>query len=345
MAGGSAIRVGRALADDLILGMAAGYEPRLLEPFVFSLRRVGFRGHCRLYVRRYDVDAGEFLAANGIEVVPFDSMYERLWHVGKGLRLPRRVVRIVEFIWLRLLQGFVTWPGSPKERPGMVRLYRQAAPLFFTSLRYLMYYEHLATVPVGRYRRILLTDVRDVFFQRDPFDFPGLTWGVSCFLEDDSMSIRQCSWTSDWIRYGYGKKALEEMRNLPIFCSATIMGDHEGLLAYLQAMIGEIARTAGWPGLHAFGADQGNHNYLLHRAPSFRYTAMHNGAAPVMHVNLRKRERLGFSPEGLLLNDDGSVVNVVHQWDQHRDAFAEQIEEIRKSGGRPPRDCRALSLG
>jgi hypothetical protein len=170
-----------------------------------------------------------------------------------------------------------------------------------------------------------------VIFQRAPFDFPDLSTGISCFLEEESRPIGQCPWNSAWILHCYGKQALNEMKDLPIFCSGTVMGDRDGLLAYLRAMIGEIAWTAGSRGESAFGADQGNHNHLLHRARLFPLAVMRNGG-PVMHLHHRKREQLAFSPQGLLLNADGRVVNVVHQWDRHPDAFADLLAEFRRSG-------------
>jgi hypothetical protein len=111
------------MADDLILGMAAGYEARVLEPFVFSLRRSGFAGSCCLYVQRGDTDARAFLAASGIDVVTFDSVYERLWSIGGMLRLPRRLIRLVEFTCLRILEGLLgrheSLGGPPRRTPAL----------------------------------------------------------------------------------------------------------------------------------------------------------------------------------------------------------------------------------
>ena len=52
---------------------------------------------------------------------------------------------------------------------------------FLFYLRFLMYYDFLLEHP--KYERVMMTDVRDVWFQQDPFTWMEGDKGLSCFEE------------------------------------------------------------------------------------------------------------------------------------------------------------------
>jgi hypothetical protein len=303
--------------------MAAGYTARALEPFVVSLRRSGFRGRCRIFIGPADAGAHALLAKHGIEVGVVASMYDRLWRLSRRLHLGHRATRALESLLLRTLE-----PLSGSTAAVVRRLYRGLAPIHATGFRYLLYLEHLLDPGCPHVDRVFLADTRDLIFQRDPFDAPHSADGITMFLEERSMTIGACLANSGWMRQCYGETELAAVAGRPIFCSGTMLGDRDAMVTYLSALIREVARAAGRRSVAPSGFDQACHNHLLYGAPPVPFVAADNGAATVMQLAHRPDDRLAFSADGELLNDDGTVVPVLHQWDRHAEAFRPMLERL-----------------
>ncbi len=146
--------------EALILGMAADTGVRDLEPFVRSLEQSGFRGRCCLFVLWRDNDAQAFLRARGVDVVVFDSLYERLRGVPLRMGVPERVIVLFEAACRALL--------APVKAVGAIGWYRRLVPLPVTRLRELLFQEYLESSGPSRPQRTLFDDVKDVLIQRDP---------------------------------------------------------------------------------------------------------------------------------------------------------------------------------
>ena len=312
--------------EQLILGIAQGYEARMLEPFVLSLQRSGYRGRCRIFVEAADVEAQAYLTAHGIEVESFNSIYARLQEASQTLRIPHAMRRFLEYLALRALAPLATHGGA-RARVA----YTKIAPLHPAPLRFLFYHACL-TGPVGAgVRRVLLMDTRDTIFQRDPFDYPVPDGGLVVSFEEAPWSIGRCDFNREWIRGVYGDKEVRTLAARGVYNSGAILGDAAALIVYIRVMIGEIARAAGRRFVPGQGLDQAVHNHLLHLAPPVPFTSLANGTAPVVHLSRREEEQLVFSPDGFLLNNDGEIVHIVHQWVRYPDAFASAVAKLRAS--------------
>ena len=250
-------------------------------------------------------------------------MYDRLWQLSHRLHLGHRATRALESSLLRTLE-----PLSRSTAAGTRRLYRRLAPIHATGFRYLLYLEHLQDPGFPPVDRVFLTDTRDLIFQRDPFDTAHSGHALTMFLEERSMTIGACLANSGWMRQCYGETALAAIADRPIYCSGTMLGDRDAMVTYLEALIREIARAAGRRFVAPSGFDQACHNHLLYGGPPVPFVAADNGAAAVMQLAHRPDDRLEFSPDGELLNDDGAVVPVVHQWDRHAEAFRPMLERL-----------------
>jgi hypothetical protein len=308
--------------EQLILGIAGGLEVPALEPFVLSLRRSGYRGRTRLFVERKDRKAREFLVRHGIEVEEFAAAREPVLAFAGALHLPHWAARLLELGCLRALQPLAgrSWGRA---------LYARLAPLDVTALRYVLYRLCLAGPAGAGVRQVFLVDTRDVIFQSAPFDFAAPAEGLVCFFEDASMPIGRCAVNSTWVQACYGRAELAALRQRGIFCSGATFGERAAVERYLDAMITEIARVAGWRFVSPRGFDQACHNHLLHLSPPAPFAGRENGAGPVINLSHRPAQRLAFSPEGLLLDDAGRVVPVVHQWDRHAASFQEALARLR----------------
>ena len=312
--------------DQLILGVAQGYDASALEPFAVSLRRSGYEGRCRIFVESKDVEAQAFLTAQGIEVETFGSVHARLYATARALRVPYVLTRLVQFLALRALQPLATRGGARA-----LRIYGQSAPLGPAAIRYLFYYACLTGPEGAGVRRVLLADTSDVIFQRDPFTTPVPHDGLLGSFEESPWLIGTCSVNSVWVRGCYGDAGLRTLAARPIYNCGVTLGGVDAMIVYLRTLVRAMARAVGWPHVPQQGADQACHNYLLHLAPPAPVTSFVNGRAPFVHLFHRDAARLAFSPDGDLLNDDGEVVNVVHQWVAHPAVFAPMIAKLRSS--------------
>ncbi len=247
--------------DNLIMGVAIGYDARQLAPFVNSLKATGYRGDLVLIVSRANIDAATIktLESQGV-----------------------------------ILESFETW---------------RMMPVCIHFARYLKYLEYLIENP---YRRIFLTDTRDVIFQADPF--AGVAdESLFVFAEDQSVAIGNCADNAKWVREAFGLHKLGEIRDRRISCSGTTMGSHSGIMRYLSTMI-EAATRAKPESLRIDGIDQGLHNAIIHDGAlkDFRLLENQHHVATLGHV---KPDRVSLSSDGKVINADGTMSAVVHQYD------------------------------
>lgn len=85
------------------------------------------------------------------------------------------------------------------------------------SLRYFFYHAYLQ-YHKNEYDTIIHSDVRDVFFQSDPFEFID-SKTLNCFLENGNETIGINHYTQLWIRHAYGNEILNTLANRTISCS------------------------------------------------------------------------------------------------------------------------------
>ncbi|MDR3400923.1 MAG: hypothetical protein P4L99_00365 [Chthoniobacter sp.] len=295
---------------NLILGQAYNYTFEQLAPFVISLRQTGYAGEVVLFVNRVDEETKRQLSAHQIQLREF---HYRGPEVRNSAYVAWPYLR-----WLRHL------PVPFAVKKAILR------PLVNVPwVRMILYYDFL-TNPQGRYGQVMLTDVRDVIFQADPFareTGPGLR----AFLEDESMRIGNSQANIQWMTELFGKDVLERLGELPISCSGTTIGDAESVRNYLRAFI-EAAFTVRSTRLN--GGDQGIHNYLVHGALRPTTALLRNGEAEVLTMGYLAREgELAMNADGRLVDVGGRIFNVLHQYDRHPE-LADKIVQRYLSSAR-----------
>jgi hypothetical protein len=183
--------------------------------------------------------------------------------------------------------------------------------------RYIVYYNFLSA-NAHLYQTVLISDVRDVYFQRDPFhDF---NQKFVTFLEIEGSS---CGGRTNrrWIKSVYGKKVAASMSDKRVICSGISMGTSLMMRDYLSQMRHEVTRLGCIP-----YADQGIHNVLI-RKNSFPASLCVN------EDGLTLTAAGEGSAKDFLLEDDVVVTQkrkpfaLVHQYDRYtslREALAKQ---------------------
>jgi len=247
--------------DNLVMGVAIGYDARQLAPFVNSLKATEYEGDIVLIVSRANID--------------------------------RATVETLES-WGVIVESFETW---------------RLMSVCIHFARYLKYLEYLSENP---YRRIFLTDTRDVIFQADPFaDTPD--GNLFVFAEDSSVALGNCADNANWVKQGFGIHKLADIRGQRISCSGTTMGNYNGIMRYLATMIEAAARAAP-ESLRIDGIDQGIHNVIIHDGilKDFRLIENQRHVTTLGHV---KPDHVSLSDDGRVINADGSMSAVIHQYD------------------------------
>jgi hypothetical protein len=182
-----------------------------------------------------------------------------------------------------------------------------------------MYYHRYIVERAPQADRIMLTDLRDVVFQRDPFEDPLV--GLEVYLEDESVRIGADAFNTRWIRELFGESLVREMTGRVVSCSGTVIGTREAMLAYCAEMMRSIVWRRRPMGEH----DQAVHNALLYEGRLPAATAIPNGTGRVL--TLGGMAAPGIDHDGLIRNSDGSVPAVLHQWDRHA-ALAERFSAL-----------------
>ena len=159
--------------------------------------------------------------------------------------------------------------------------------------------------------QVLISDIRDVMFQDDPFKlFNGSK--QEFFMEP--CLFKNCTANAPWIRSVYNNPGLDLVKDEYIICSGTTMGTRVGILEYIDTMITEInrIRATGRP-LYP-GEDQPIHNYLIYSGMFKEHKKSHNGIGSV--TTMHHQHQLLLDRKGRLLNADGSLTPIIHQWDR-----------------------------
>jgi hypothetical protein len=231
-------------------------------------------------------------------------------------------------------------------------------PRTVQTLRYEVYW--LMVQQLSPHSWILLVDARDTVFQDNPFRSvpratdPTGTSGLLYFFGEnvDATRLGISKQNRKWLQASYGDRIADLLADKPTVCSGATMGEQVALESYIRAMVAESDAT----GIVLVGADQGFHNYLHYSHKLKNVDTIHSivvfdqgqgivnnmGALRTKELEewgnghlVRTETKLGeLNPRKLhrytVLNWDGSVSPVVHQFDRHQN-LSEYFYKIKTS--------------
>lgn len=162
---------------------------------------------------------------------------------------------------------------------------------------------------------VFLTDVRDVVFQASPFS-PAMT-RLEVFIESETVVMADHAFQIKHLRALAGRRLAEGLEDFPCICAGTIAGPASEVLRLCRLILwlGAIPRSAIGGG---FGVDQAA------LAVAVRYGLID----AQVEANYRRVATLGHRLDGVrvedgrIVNGDGTVSPVVHQYDRHPDLVA-----------------------
>jgi hypothetical protein len=280
------------MADDakkLMLGLISRLSLEQVKPFFLSLEKSGYRGDICMIAGDLGVATQAFLRARGVQLVPFQKACLKTASA-YAARLPR----IVMSRRRRLLFDHHLAPAY---------MHPRCARYFF--------YESCLQECSGNYSQVMLTDVRDVLFQAEPFGFE-LPDGLSVFLEDPSRTIGSCVQNSRAMLQAFGRATLEEMSDLPVVSTGAIIGTTAAIREHVARITRILCEKRDWRPI-----DQAVHNFLTHKEPPAKLRRHENSTGPVLTMGGVDPARLLFNGRGQIIVPAGQPVNTLHQYDRH----------------------------
>ncbi|MFN3668785.1 MAG: hypothetical protein ACK4VY_05715 [Brevundimonas sp.] len=158
---------------------------------------------------------------------------------------------------------------------------------------------------------VLLTDVRDVVFQADPFEPPPAR--LELFVEFEGGRLGEHAFNTKHLRAMVGDDMAATVADRPCLCVGTVIGSKANVsrLCRTILMIGAIPRSQVGG---AFGADQAACNLAAHLGLVEHEVKANYGR--VATLGLTSSDALTVR-DGLIVNPDGGVSALVHQYDRH----------------------------
>jgi beta-1,4-mannosyl-glycoprotein beta-1,4-N-acetylglucosaminyltransferase len=137
---------------------------------------------------------------------------------------------------------------------------------YFHTAKFLHMWPHsyrfikiLEILQSNNYKNILVSDVRDVVFQLDPFESTNNK--LNLFLEDSGVELGKEQINSNWIEQLFGIDTFNTLFNKRIICAGTIIGPSEKVIMLLKLMVEQFTKISL---IDKLPVDQALLNYLYH---------------------------------------------------------------------------------
>ena len=166
--------------------------------------------------------------------------------------------------------------------------------------------------------KILLTDTRDVVFQKDLF-LNKFKKSINFFLENEK--ILNDSRNSKWLKRTVGYNEYNKIKENKISCSGTTFGNFDQILKYsflMKKYLFLYPYKRPFRHLIVFKKvkpyDQGIHNYLIYNS-FFKNMELHeNNFSKICTTAYMKK--FAFNKKGQLKNKKNEVYSLIHQYDR-----------------------------
>lgn len=171
--------------------------------------------------------------------------------------------------------------------------------------------------------RVLISDTRDVVFQKNPFQ--NNTYDKLNFFFEDNI-IEKCVHNSRWIKKIYGKKIYDEIKHNWISCSGTTFGNNDEIIKYLNRMVYHMDNYKYFS-FFRFPHDQGWHNFIIHKESFLKFKKFFNRDGLIATLSQSNTDDFIFSD--FLKTKDGKTYDIIHQYD--RKNFFNLMPDILKN--------------
>lgn len=193
------------------------------------------------------------------------------------------------------------------------------------STRYGYFYRFLLGNK-DKYSKVLLSDTRDVIFQDNPLkNFNNNSLVLS--LESDNVLLGEDELNSVWMRNVFGERILEQFLNKNIACSGVTMGTYNNVMCYLYKMIFYIGYYAERI-IFSNANDQPIRNFLFWNNKLSNVEISECGKGPILTMHLLKNDEININDEGLVVDNLGRTIPILHQYDRHPDLNLKVLKNL-----------------
>lgn len=281
---------------NLIIGIAANYDRFNISIFVESLRNTGCLDEVVLFETNFTEKCYDFCKKNNISTIKINSEYP--WFVNKELSLN-----------LRNIDPTTPYPAH--------------------YIRFFLIEAFLKTSK--KYNKIIISDVRDVFFQKNPFKTTIKNNELQCFLESEKVTISEEPINAAWVINGYTKRGLKEIKNECISCCGVIVGGTKAIIRYTKIMCNEFERLSNSKVIIGFDGvmEQAIHNYLLRKGNLDPVEIIEDDFGLVSTLSYFKpKNDIHLNSFNQITNSDKTVIPIVHQYDRFPDIEKKILKSI-----------------
>lgn len=175
-----------------------------------------------------------------------------------------------------------------------------------------------------KYNLVMAVDVKDVFFQKDPFQYYiGKKSFLGVAIEDGTLSK---GINKKWVIKAYGWKLHREIKEKRIICVGTVWGTIDKFIEFSGKMWQIL--NSRWSFRHRV-IEQAVGNFIIYHDKMFKdcLVTSENDDGPIMTIGTRKRKEIYFDLNDNILNKKGEVASVVHQYNRVPAIFRKEFNK------------------
>lgn len=299
--------------NSVILGAATGYSPDKVLVFLNSLKVSAYNGTVVLFLNESQIEEYEIFY-NGKEYpYKLEFIKTKIGIFSTSKKIGKNLKKIIHYFSAYLVS----------KEPNFHQDF-----IYYLSLphvsRFFDYCEYLTIN--NNFTHVMLSDTRDVIVQENPFnnDMLGLFLG----MEDSKTLIGDDSFHIKWITDVYGKSYLNTIANKQISCAGVTLGDIYSIKKYLDTMLAEFLKLPYYTMVRS-NYDQGIHNKLLYSGQFDNPNLCQPLESKILTVGLLESKDIGMNEDGIILNNNGSVAQIIHQYDRHTDIESKILKKYK----------------
>ena len=308
------------LSRDLVLGLVHGYPAAMTLPFLDSLRAVAPHAQVILASSEISDATRHQLRALGCTLLPYR------YH---SVSLAGRKIRPGNTRWNFFHTRYAAWINA---LPGLsartkLRLRARVVRHFLdpNTRRFVEFFLALREI-LPTFDRVLLSDLRDVVFQRNPFELitgEGILYG----LEDSAVTIGSHWANSLWVERVGGAALRDALAPHRVSCVGVVLASGAVMAEYLDHLVAALTQP-GFNLAHFHGADTGAHNIVVRREtlPNQRYADFTTGG--ILNMHGLKPDCIRWTADGLLGDATGRPIPIIHQYDRHPAVAARLFQRL-----------------
>lgn len=291
---------------NIIIGSATGYDADLISSFVYSLEKANFDGILALII--YKEQMTEFV--NAFSDIKNFKIEFKVSTIGK-FKSKSKYSGVYKFKFVKnILKKIIGLTVNEENADSKIKALKITG--YPHVSRFFEYKEIIESHSDASH--VLLSDVRDVFFQSNPFK--NLGKGLLVGMENPDFTIGTEQYNQKWILDAYGEDFYNLAKDEQVSCSGVTIGDHESIRVYINKMIEEFCKQP-YQKMSERIYDQAMHNKLLITNNLADVTRCQPFESIIVTLGLYPIDQIAVNDQGFIINRNQEIIPIVHQHDRH----------------------------